>query len=130
MTEPIDRQCPKCTKPLIIRHGRFGRFIACSGFPECKFTEALPPVSLNIPCPVCHEGQVVERRTKTKRLFYGCSLWPKCQFATWKKPTGKLCIECGSPLIEYRGGERCSSKTCAFKSAKPEPEGKAVEPTE
>ncbi len=121
MTEPIDRTCPKCSKPLIIRHGRFGRFIACSGFPDCKFTEELPPVSLNIQCPVCKEGQIVERHTKSKRLFYGCSRWPKCSFATWKKPTGKLCIECGSPLIEYRDGERCSSKSCSFKGAKPKP---------
>ncbi|MBI1957057.1 MAG: type I DNA topoisomerase, partial [Candidatus Niyogibacteria bacterium] len=118
LTEPLDRACPTCGKPLMIRHGRFGRFIACSGFPECKYTEALPPVSLNIVCPLCAEGTVVERRTKTKRLFYGCSRWPKCSFASWRKPTGKLCIECGSPLIETPSGEKCSNKSCSFKGKK------------
>ncbi|MBI2038887.1 MAG: type I DNA topoisomerase [Candidatus Niyogibacteria bacterium] len=118
LTEPLDRACPTCGKSLIVRHGRFGRFIACSGFPECKYTEALPPVSLNIPCPLCNEGTIVERHTKTKRLFYGCSRWPQCKFATWRKPTGKLCIECASPLIETPTGEKCSNKSCSFRGKK------------
>lgn len=115
LTEPTNEKCDKCGAPLIIRYGRFGRFMACSAFPECKFTKALPPVSLNIKCPKCGDGDVIERRTKKRRLFYGCSNYPKCDFATWQKPTGKLCIECGSPLVELKSGVKCSNKNCKFK---------------
>ncbi|MBI5045693.1 MAG: type I DNA topoisomerase [Candidatus Niyogibacteria bacterium] len=115
LTEPTDEKCDKCGAPLIIRYGRFGRFMACSAFPECKFTKALPPVSLNIKCPKCGDGDVIERRTKKRRLFYGCSNYPKCDFATWQKPTGKLCIECSSPLVELKSGIKCSNKNCKFK---------------
>lgn len=118
LSEPLDRTCPNCPKSLMIRQGRFGRFIACSGFPECKFTEALPPPSLNIKCLLCKGGDIVERRTKRKRIFYGCSQWPDCDFATWQKPTGKLCIECGSLMTEYARGEKCSNKSCSFRSTK------------
>src|SRR3989338_343806 len=118
LSEPTDRACPECSKPLVIRQGRFGRFIACSGFPECKFTEALPPPKIDMKCPFCKEGDVVVRQTRRKRTFYGCSKWPECNFATWSKPTGKLCIECGSPLVESPRGERCSNKTCVFRAKK------------
>ncbi|MEK7566543.1 MAG: type I DNA topoisomerase [Patescibacteria group bacterium] len=119
LSEPTDRVCPNCSKPLVIRQGRFGRFIACSGFPECKFTEALPPPTINMKCPLCKEGEIVIRKTRRKRIFYGCSKWPDCGFATWRKPTGKLCIECGSPLVESPRGESCSNKNCVFRAKKP-----------
>ncbi len=86
MSEPTDEECGKCGKPMVIRHGRFGRFIACSGFPECKTTKTLPPKSLGIKCPECGKGEIVERRTRKRRLFYGCSLYPDCKYATWKRP--------------------------------------------
>jgi DNA topoisomerase-1 len=86
MTEATGEACEKCGKPMIIRHGRFGRFIACSGFPDCKNTRTLPPKSLGIKCPECGEGDLVERRTRTRRLFYGCSRYPDCKYATWKRP--------------------------------------------
>ena len=120
MSEPIDRVCPSCEKPLLIRHGRFGKFIACSGFPECKHTEALPPKTLGMKCPLCGDGDVILKKTKRKRNFFGCSKWPDCNFATWQKPTGKLCIECGSPLVESPRGERCSNKNCSFRGKKRE----------
>lgn len=116
MTESLDRKCPQCAKPLLIRFGRYGRFIACSGYPECKYTEALAPVSLNIKCPLCREGEIVERKTKRRRIFYGCSRWPDCDFATWRKPTGKLCPECSSPLVESGKREKCANKSCPFRS--------------
>jgi DNA topoisomerase-1 len=103
---------------MIIRFGRFGKFVACSGFPECKNTKELPPIRLDIACPLCKEGQIVERKTKRGRLFYGCSRWPDCNFATWQKPTGKLCPDCGSAMVEFRGKEKCSSKECKFKPAR------------
>jgi len=86
MTETTDEVCQNCDKPMVIRHGRFGRFMACSGFPECKTTKTLPPKSLGIKCPECNEGDVVERKTRQRRLFYGCSRYPECKYATWKRP--------------------------------------------
>ena len=115
LTQPTEELCEKCGKPMIIRFGRFGKFIACSGFPECKNTKQLPPEQININCPLCKEGQIVIRKTKRGRVFYGCSTWPKCAFATWQKPTGKLCPECNSGMVEIRGQEKCSNKNCIFK---------------
>lgn len=89
MTEETDELCDKCGKPMVIRHGRFGKFIACSGFPECKNTKTLPPVSLGLACPECNEGELVERRTKKRRAFYGCSRYPDCSYATWQRPQKK-----------------------------------------
>lgn len=112
--EKTDEICEKCGKPMVIKRGRFGRFIACSGFPECKNTKALKPASLDMKCPKCHEGDLVFRRTKRGRTFYGCSRWPECDFASWNKPTGESCPECSSPLVEMKNGIKCSSKSCNF----------------
>ncbi|MBI2609822.1 type I DNA topoisomerase [Candidatus Giovannonibacteria bacterium] len=116
MEEETDQVCEKCGKKMVIKFGRFGRFLACSGFPECKNTKPLPPVSLNIPCPVCHEGEIVERKTKRGRLFYGCSRYPECAFASWQRPSGELCPKCSSPLVELKGKIKCSSKSCDFEA--------------
>ncbi|OGF52516.1 DNA topoisomerase I [Candidatus Giovannonibacteria bacterium RIFCSPLOWO2_12_FULL_43_11c] len=121
--ETTDEKCEKCGKPMVIKRGRFGRFMACSGFPECKNAKPLPPVSLNIKCLKCHEGEIVERSTKRGKMFYGCSLWPKCDFASWLKPTGDLCPECSSPLVQAKNSIKCSSKSCIF-------EGKEIEKKE
>lgn len=115
MTEKLDEMCPECGKQLMIRHGRFGRFISCSGFPDCKFTKALPPQPLGIKCPRCKEGDVVERRTRKRRIFYGCSRYPECDFAVWQKPTGELCPECGQALVHIKDGNKCSNKECKYK---------------
>ncbi|MDD5032537.1 MAG: type I DNA topoisomerase [Candidatus Pacebacteria bacterium] len=115
LTEPTDEVCKECGKPMVIKHGRFGRFLACSGFPDCKNTKPLPPKSLNMKCPLCKEGDVVERKTRRGKIFYGCSLWPNCKFATWQKPTGELCPECKSPLVELKSGIKCSNKECGYK---------------
>jgi DNA topoisomerase-1 len=114
LSEEIDEVCEKCGKPMLIKYGRFGKFIACSGFPECKNTKQLPPKELNIKCPICKKGAAVERKTKKGRIFYGCSEWPKCQFAVWQKPTGELCPDCQSTLVELKSGVKCSNKTCAY----------------
>ena len=121
--ETTDEKCDKCGKPMVIKRGRFGRFMACSGFPECKNAKPLPPVSLNMKCLKCREGEIVERSTKRGKMFYGCSLWPKCDFASWLKPTGELCPECSSPLVQAKNSIKCSSKSCAF-------EGKEIEKKE
>lgn len=89
--EATDIKCPECGKPVIIRMGRFGKFYACTGFPECKYTatvekkEGEKPEDLG-PCPKCNEGKIVRKRTKKYRTFWGCSRWPKCDWATWENP--------------------------------------------
>jgi DNA topoisomerase-1 len=118
LAEPTEELCPECGKPIVIRFGRFGKFMACSGFPDCKYTKELPPEKINITCPLCKTGEIVVRKTRRGKIFYGCSKWPECTFATWQKPTGKLCPECNFPMVEIRGQEKCSNKDCIFKRGK------------
>jgi DNA topoisomerase I len=113
--KPTGKNCPKCGKPLIEKLGRFGRFYACSGFPDCKYTESLAENKLNIPCPKCKEGAIVEKRTKKRKIFYGCSRYPKCDFALWDKPINEKCPVCGSLLVEKGKNIKCSNKECDYK---------------
>lgn len=111
--QETDKKCPECGKPLLIRFGRYGKFYACSGFPECKHTSSLEENQLNIPCPKCEKGQVTGKRTKRKKIFYGCSRYPECDYALWYKPTGDKCEKCNSLLIEAaREKIKCSNKDC------------------
>ncbi|MBU2545143.1 type I DNA topoisomerase [Patescibacteria group bacterium] len=111
--EKTDKECPKCGKFLVIRMGRFGKFYACSGFPECKHTQALEKKNLGIKCPKCENGELTEKRTKRKKIFYGCNQFPDCDFALWDKPTGKKCEKCDSLLIETKKKQiKCSNKDC------------------
>ncbi len=89
-----DKKCEKCGKPMVIKTGRFGRFMACSGYPDCKTTMA---ITLGIKCPKdgC-EGEVVEKKTRNRRMFYGCSKYPKCDFASWDMPVDKNCPVCSN----------------------------------
>ena len=92
-----DIKCEKCGSDMVIKTGRFGRFLACSGYPKCKNTK---PVTLGIKCPKpdCG-GQITERTTKTKRTFYGCTNYPKCDFASWDKPVARACPTCNNPYM-------------------------------
>ncbi len=117
LEEKTDKICEKCGAPMVIKHGRFGRFLACSNFPRCKNSRSL---TLGIKCPRkdCN-GEIVQRRTKKRRTFYGCSNYPECNFFSWDRPTGKSCPECGSPLVEKykrsRGNYiKCSNKECSY----------------
>lgn len=126
--EEIGEACEKCGKPLLIKHGRFGKFIACSGFPECRNTKRLPSETPGVPCPQCgtgrpdnqgeprpgEVGELIQRRTKSRKLFYGCSNYPQCNFALWDKPTGEKCPQCGSLLVEKGKKILCSNKECGF----------------
>ena len=108
--------CPQCGKPLIERDGRFGRFIACSNYPKCKYVKRDGTNNANstgIKCPACKEGEIVERRGRYG-LFYSCSNYPKCKFAMKAKPTGSVCSQCGSLMMQGTKTipERCSSKEC------------------
>jgi DNA topoisomerase-1 len=95
--EPIGRNCPQCGKELVIRYGRFGKFISCSGFPECRYTEAWLE-EIGVRCPKC-QGEIVERKTRRGRVFYGCSNYPQCDFTSWKKPLPAPCPQCGGLLV-------------------------------
>lgn len=90
--------CPDCGKPLVIRNGKFGKFLACSGYPECKHTEA---IALNVSCPRegCN-GKIVQKRTKRGKIFYGCNRYPNCDFSTWNEPTNETCPDCGKARLE------------------------------
>jgi DNA topoisomerase-1 len=84
-SERLGEKCEKCGKPMVLKQGRFGSFLACSGYPECK---NIKPISkkIGVKCPKCAEGELVERRTRRGKVFYGCSTYPKCDFATWQRP--------------------------------------------
>ena len=86
--EATDEVCDKCGKPMLIKHGRFGKFIACSGFPECKNTKNIKreDKKIGMPCPKCIEGEVIVKFTKRKKMFFGCSRYPACDYASWKNP--------------------------------------------
>jgi len=110
--ELTDEVCPKCGKPLAVKMGRYGKFLACSGYPECKYTQSYL-VKTGVKCPECgHE--LVERVSKKKRVFYGCSNYPECQFAIFHKPITDPCPKCGGLVTQYRGQyTRCTK--CDYK---------------
>lgn len=107
--------CEKCGREMVIREGRFGRFLACPGFPECRNTKPILE-TIGVKCPECG-GEVTVRRGKTGRIFYGCSNYPECRFTSWDKPTKEVCPVCGKPMVEHterRGQVRlvCSNEAC------------------
>jgi DNA topoisomerase-1 len=114
--EPTDEKCPACERPMVIKHGRFGKFIACSGYPECKTTK---PVTLGIGCPECQKGQIVERRSRKGRTFFGCSAYPDCKFVLWQRPVAEPCPKCAAPFLTERVArgrrvQRCWREGCDF----------------
>jgi len=113
--EVSDELCEKCGKPLVYKMGRFGRFLACSGFPDCRNTKPIVK-DIGIECPTCHNGQIVERRSKKGRIFYGCNAYPECDYVSWDKPTNKSCPECKSALVEKRNrsGAKLKCVSCDY----------------
>jgi DNA topoisomerase-1 len=106
--ELIDRACPLCGKPLVIRHGRFGKFVGCSDFPQCRHTEPWLE-RIGVRCPK-DGGELVERKTRKGRTFYGCANYPACEFTSWKRPLPQPCPQCGSLLVvENRDHAVCTS---------------------
>jgi len=110
--ETTDEVCPKCGKPMVVKFGRFGKFIACSGYPDCKFTKSFQ-IKVGVKCPQCG-GDIVQKKSKKKRIFYGCSNYPDCTFATNFKPLPQPCPRCGGLLTAYRGNLAKCTK-CAFR---------------
>jgi len=124
LVKETNKICPKCGAPLIERFGKFGKFYACSKFPECKYTESVEDKNKNlgIKCPKCQQGKIVVRKTKKGKIFYGCNTFPKCDFALWDKPINEFCPKCDSILIEGPKGYprkqiKCSNKECDFVKA-------------
>lgn len=114
---PLDEPCPQCGSPLALKHGRFGEFTACSNYPACKYVKQK---TIGVTCPVCGQGELIERRSRRGRTFYGCSRYPKCKFVAWSKPLPEKCPECGSPyLVEkwLKSGPvaQCPNAKCKFK---------------
>jgi DNA topoisomerase-1 len=107
--EQTGELCPECGNPLVIRNGRYGKFTACSNYPECKYIKKEEKeVKVICKCPKCNHD-IVEKRSKRGKIFYGCNNYPGCQFALWYKPTGELCPECESLLVENGKKIKCSN---------------------
>ncbi|KOY13449.1 type I DNA topoisomerase [Paenibacillus xylanivorans] len=121
--EVSDEICEKCGKPLVYKLGRFGKFLACSGFPDCRNTKPIIK-DIGVTCPKCREGHVVERRSKKGRIFYGCDKYPECDFVSWDKPSAKPCPSCGSLMIEKRNkqGTRLQCTSCDHQEPVEEPD--------
>jgi len=113
-----DEKCENCGANLIVKKGRYGEFLACPNYPECKFTKQITK-STGIKCPKCDGGEIVEKRSKKGRIFYGCSNYPECDFVSWNKPVDEKCDECGSIMVKKNSkkGEKvvCSNKDCSKK---------------
>lgn len=99
--EVSDEICEKCGRHFVYKMGRFGKFLACSGFPDCRNTRPIVK-DTGVTCPKCHEGKLVERRSKKGRVFYGCDRYPECDHVMWDRPSAKPCPSCGSLMIEKR----------------------------
>jgi DNA topoisomerase-1 len=109
--EPTNEVCEKCGRPMVMKWGRRGKFISCSGFPECKNARSII-VNAGVHCPKC-KGELVEKRSKKGRVFYGCSGYPKCNFAVWDKPLSQPCPQCGGLLtLSKKGNAKCTQ--CSY----------------
>ncbi|MBH9579878.1 type I DNA topoisomerase [Staphylococcus felis] len=116
--EPAGEDCEVCGHPMVIKMGRYGKFMACSNFPDCRNTKAITK-PIGVTCPKCQKGDVVERKSKKNRIFYGCSNFPECDFISWDKPIGRDCPKCNHYLAEHKKGRStqviCSN--CDYKEA-------------
>lgn len=118
----IGEECPECGSPLVVRRGRYGEFIACSGYPTCKYIkkeakEEAAPISTGVKCPKCESGEIVEKKTRRGKVFYGCNQYPGCDYALWHKPIDKKCPKCDSLLVVKgkKNEVQCPNKECDYK---------------
>ena len=111
-----DIPCDKCGRMMVIKTGRYGRFLACPGYPECKNAKPLI-VNTGAKCPVCG-GDIIERKSKKGHVFYGCGNWPKCNFMSWDPPAGEACPKCGKTLFKKKGGKLvCMAEGCGYEKS-------------
>ena len=108
--EVSDVQCEKCGAMMVYKTGRFGRFLACPNYPECKNTKPVME-KIDVPCPKCG-ASIIKRKSKNNRVFYGCEKYPECDFVAWDKPVNKRCSKCGSIMVAKFGRTICSNKDC------------------
>jgi DNA topoisomerase-1 len=114
---PLDEDCPNCGSKLVMKHGRFGEFTACSNYPKCKYVKQK---TIGVKCPTCGEGDLIERRSKRGKTFYGCNRYPDCDFVSWNKPIPEKCPNCGSPYLVEKwlkagGVVQCPNAECKYK---------------
>ena len=117
LVEESDENCEKCGAVMLIKHGRYGKFLACSNYPDCDKTKPFL-YKIGIKCPQCEDGDIVERKSRKGRLFYGCSNFPQCKFVSWNRPVDKKCPECENILTykKSRNGDKikCNNKDCKY----------------
>lgn len=109
---PTDEICDKCGKPMVIKSGRYGKFVACSGFPECRNAHPVVKDTGGI-CPLC-DGHMLVRKSAKGRIYYGCSNYPTCNYMTWDEPTPEVCPQCGKTLFKRKGQLVCAKEGCGF----------------
>lgn len=114
--EPAGEDCEKCGHEMVYKMGRYGKFMACSNFPDCRNTKAILK-EIGVDCPSCEEGKIVERKSKKRRTFYGCDQYPKCEFLSWDKPVSRPCPKCQSLLVEKKAkkGTQIQCTSCDYK---------------
>ncbi|KGR80367.1 type I DNA topoisomerase [Ureibacillus manganicus] len=116
--EPAGEDCENCGAPMVYKLGRYGKFMACSNFPDCRNTKAILKL-IGVKCPSCETGEIVERKSKTRRTFYGCNNYPECEFVSWDKPISRPCPKCSSLLIEkkLKKGVQIQCTKCDYEEA-------------
>ena len=108
--------CEECGHPMVYKMGRYGKFMACSNFPDCRNTKPIVK-DIGVKCPTCHEGNIVERKSKKRRIFYGCDRFPECEFVSWDKPIERKCPKCENMLVEkkLKKGMQVQCVNCDYK---------------
>ncbi|PPA72067.1 type I DNA topoisomerase [Jeotgalibacillus proteolyticus] len=114
--EYAGEDCDICGNPMVIKMGRYGKFMACSNFPDCRNTKPIVK-EIGVKCPTCKEGNVIERKSKKKRIFYGCDRFPECEFLSWDKPIDRPCPKCNEMLVEkkLKKGNQIQCSSCDYK---------------
>jgi len=114
--EPAGEDCEECGHPMVYKMGRYGKFMACSNFPDCRNTKAIVK-DIGVKCPKCHEGNIIERKSKKRRIFYGCDRFPECDFISWDKPLQRPCPKCENMLVEkkLKKGIQVQCVNCDYK---------------
>ena len=115
--EFTDKKCEKCSQFMLVKRGKFGTFLACSDYPNCKFTAA---ITIGVHCPECAPGELVQKQSRYRRVFYSCNKWPACNFAAWDKPLDKACPDCKYPVVTEKITKKqglihkCVKKECGW----------------
>ena len=128
-----DRKCPNCGGDLLVKHGPYGKFIGCSNYPDCHFLEPLEkPKDSGVQCPECHQGTILQRKSKRGKIFYSCSRYPDCKYALWNEPIKEVCPNCKWPILtvkttKKKGREKlCPQPNCGYSVPFPEDENESV----